>query len=200
MAEDAAPQEAPTPVVAPAKLKIRTDADEAVITVDGEVRGLAPRVESLPPGVHTIVAETRGAPPLTQTVSLSAGEERQLELRFDYPQKPGVFPAVGTLMFAAGGVLVVGSLLLRTRAEVAGEQVTTLFERGGGWDATAQAIERDGLAAQTWSWVLMTTGVAMAASGVVVGVLEILGLPRSRPTLVLAPMPGGGFVSGAWAW
>lgn len=186
--------------LAPARLKVRTNAAEAVITIDGEVRGLAPRTETLAPGVHTIVAEAKGVPEITQTVSLVSGEERTVTIDFTYPIAPRPFPAIGTLMVVAGGVLFSGGLLLRGRAEDAAVQVSRLFERGGGWDANAQQIENDGLAAQNWSWILAGTGVATVISGLIVGALELFGAPAGRPTLVLVPTPGGAMVSGALTW
>ncbi len=186
--------------LAPARLKVRTNAAEAVITIDGEVRGLAPRTEAIAPGVHTIVAETKGAPDLTQTVSVTSGEERTITFEFAHPVAPRPFPSIGTLMVVAGGVLVTSGLLLRGRAEEAAVQVSRLFERGGGWDASGQKLERDGLAAQNWSWFLVGTGVAAVVSGVIVGVLEVFGAPAGKPTLVLVPTPGGAMVSGALRW
>lgn len=196
----AAQQVEAAPELAPARLTVRATAAEAVITIDGEVRGLAPRTETLEPGVHTIVAEVRGAPPVTRTVSLESGEQRTLRFDFVYPERPRAFPAIGTLMVASGGVLLGGGLLLRLRAEAAAAQVSGFFRRGGGWDAGAQQLENDGIAAETWSWVLVSIGAATIASGLIVGALELFGAPKTRPRLVLVPTPGGAMVGGGFAW
>lgn len=186
--------------VAPGKLLIRTSADEAVITIDGETRGLAPRTETLAPGVHTIVAETKDAPPVSQTVSLTSGETRTLTLSFIPPARARPFPTVGTVMVATGGLIVAGGLLLRGPAEEAARKTSAAFQRGGGWDEFAQRLEHNGLVAETWSWLLLGLGVTTVVSGVVVGVLEHFGTPESGPKLVLAPIRGGAWVGGVFTW
>lgn len=186
--------------VAPGKLLIRTSAEEAVITVDGETRGLAPRTESLAPGVHTVVAETKDAPPVTQTVSIASGETRTVTLSFVPAARARPFPVVGTIMVATGGLIIASGLLLRGPAEDAARKTTEAFQRGGGWDAFAQRIEHDGLAAETWSWLLIGLGVTTVVSGVVVGIIEHFGAPDSGPKLVIAPTRGGAFVGGVFSW
>ncbi|MGV3624929.1 MAG: hypothetical protein ACO1OB_29180, partial [Archangium sp.] len=75
-----------------------------------------------------------------------------------------------------------------------------LFANGGGWDANAQRIENDGIAAETWSWVLVGVGVATVASSIIVSLVELFGGPHDGPKLALIPLRDGAFVSGAFAW
>lgn len=186
--------------VAPGKLLIRTSAEEAVITIDGETRGLAPRTETLAPGVHTIVAETKDAPPVEQTVSLASGETRTITLSFISPARARPFPTVGTVMVATGALVIASGLLLRGPAEEAAMKTSAAFQRGGGWDEFAQRIEHDGLVAETWSWLLIGLGATTVVSGVVVGIIEHFGAPNSGPKLVFAPTRGGAFVGGVFTW
>lgn len=178
-----------------AEVRITTSPPGAAVTLDGTLVGLAPRTETLSPGVHTLTAELSGAL-CSQTISLAAGETRLVTLTLvplTAPARP--FPVIGSVTFG-GGALVLGvGLLLRIPAQAAGRAVSVLYQRGGSWDAQARELEASGLRAQTWSWFFTGAGVAVMASGLIVTALELFGHHPALPALVLVPTAGGGILS-----
>jgi hypothetical protein len=184
-----------------ATVHVITTPAESVISIDGELKGLAPRDEQLMPGVHTVLAELNGAQATSVTISVVAGEERTLKLEL-LPEhaSPRPFPVAGVVT-AGGGVLVLTlGLLLRIPAEAAGRQVTALYARGGGWDDAAREIEAQGLSAQTWSWFFTGAGAGITASGLIVAAVQWLAPQAPLPRLTFTPLLGGGYARWSVEW
>lgn len=181
------------------KLHVVTSPPGAAISIDGTLVGLAPRSETLAPGVHTVTAELQGAV-VSQTISLAAGEDRKLTLSLVHAFPPRPAPVAG-LVTLGGGALGFGlGLLLQLPARAAGREVSLIYQRGGGWDETARKIEAAGLSAQTWSWFFTGAGLAVMASGLLVTGLQLFGPRTDLPALVFVPSSGGGMLSWGARW
>ncbi len=182
-----------------ARLQIVTTPPGAVISIDGELAGLAPREEVLRPGVHTVVAELKGALTVSETVSVVEGEARVLRLSLS-PEAPGPreLPVAGLITTGLGAVVMTGGLLLRFPAEDAARQVSALYRRGGGWDDAAAQLELQGLSAQSWSWIFTGAGAAILASGLIVTAVQWFG--PAMPRLAVVPAAGGATVVWGAAW
>lgn len=181
-----------------ATLRILTEPAGAAVSLDGALVGLSPREERLRPGVHTVTAERSGVA-VTETLSLTAGEQRTVRLRLTaLVTPPRTFPVAGTVTFCGGSLALVAGLLLQGPAREAAAQVSLLSARGGGWDAAARQLEAQGLAAQTWSNVLLWGGAGVMVSGVVTAVLELM--VKAPPPLVLLPVGGGAVFSWGMPW
>lgn len=186
---------APEPV---AYLEVRAARPNAVVTIDGRLRGLAPRTEALPPGPHEVVVEAPGWVRRARVV-LEAGQT--VTLRYDLappPAGPRRFPVAGLATAGAGALALTTGLLLRLPAEASAREVSALFRAGGGWDGRAAALEASGLAAETWSWFFTGLGAALLASGAIVALAELAATPP--PALTLAPAPGGALLTWSARW
>ena len=182
-----------------AQLIITTTPAGAAITIDGQLVGLAPRTESLAPGVHTLTAEISGAI-TSQTLSLAEGETRRLTIALHAVLPPRPAPVAGLITTAAGALSFGLGLLLQIPAREAGQQVHLLFERGGAWDTTARRLEQSGLSAQGWSYFFTGAGVAAIASGLLVTGLQLFGRRTDFPTVALLPTPQGGLLTWSARW
>lgn len=67
----------------PATLQVRVQPSNAILTVDGRRVGRTPATLSFAPGARRLSAEAEGFRPATQTVVLTAGEQRSLTLQLD---------------------------------------------------------------------------------------------------------------------
>lgn len=178
---------------ASARLEVRAAVPHAVVSIDGVLRGLAPRTEELRPGPHEVLVEAPGWARRARVV-LEPGQ--LVTLRFDLvppPSAPRRVPLAGLLTGGAGAVVMTVGLLLRLPAEASAREVSALFRRGGGWDGRAAALEAAGLAAETWSWLLTGLGTALMASGVITGIAEWFAPGPALPGL--SPTPGGAVLS-----
>jgi hypothetical protein len=182
-----------------AEVRVTTSPPGAAITLDGALVGIAPRTETLSPGVHTVTAELSGAV-TTQTLSLRAGEVRTVTLSLVPLNPPRAFPVVGAVTFGGGALALGLGLLLRIPAHTAGLAVSGLYQSGGRWDDQALQLEQAGLSAQTWSWFFTGAGVAVMASGLIVAGLELFGHRSEIPSLVFVPLSGGGVLGWATRW
>jgi hypothetical protein len=181
-----------------ATLRIVTDPAGAAVSLDGALVGLSPREERLEPGVHTITVERSGVA-VTETLSLTPGEQRTVRLRLTaLVTRPRPFPVAGAVTFCGGSLALVAGLLLQGPAREAAAQVSLLYARGGGWDAAARQVEAQGLAAQTWSNVLLWGGAGVMLSGVVTAVLELM--VKAPPALAVFPVSGGAGLSWGARW
>lgn len=182
-----------------ARLQIVTTPPGAVISIDGELAGLAPREEVLRPGVHTIVAELKGALTVSETVSVVDGEARVLRLSLlPEARGPRGAPVAGLITTGLGAAVLTAGLLLRFPAEDAARQMSVLYRRGGGWDDAAAQLELQGLSAQSWSWIFTGAGAAILASGLIVTAVQWFGAPL--PPLAVVPVSGGATVVWGAAW
>lgn len=191
-AEDEAPAAAST-------LLVVSVPQGAVISIDGALMGLAPRTETLAPGVHTVTAEL-GDAQVQQTLTLAPGQQRTLTLRLAPAVVPRPFPTAGVLTSAGGAALLGVGLLLRIPAHEAGVRVSALYRQGGGWDQAASALESAGVSAQTWSWICTVAGAGVLASGLVVTALQLFGGLGSPPPLALLVSPQGAMLAWSGNW
>lgn len=182
-----------------AEIQVRTVPAGAAVSIDGVLVGLSPRTETLSPGVHTLTAES-GAAISSQTISVVAGEVRSVTLTLTSLTPPRLFPVAGVGTFAGGAVALGLGLLLQAPARAAGREVQGLFERGGGWDEPARALEAAGLRAQTWSWIFTIGGAAAMAAGLLVTGLQWFGPRTDLPALALLPTPEGALLSWGARW
>jgi PEGA domain len=184
-----------------ATVHVITTPPGAVISIDGVLRGLAPRDEQLEAGIHSLTVEQRGARTEVQTFAVVAGEERTLRIELvaeHWPRRP--FPVAGVVTASSGVLVLTLGLLLRFPAEAAARQITAVFQRGGGWDDQARTIEAQGLSAQTWSWFFTGLGAALTASGALVTLVKVRAPSPPLPQLTISPMPGGAFASWSVTW
>lgn len=182
-----------------AEVHIVTTPPGAAISVDGALVGLSPRTETLKPGVHTLTAELAGAV-ASQTLSVTEDEVRTVTLALVAVASPPLpFPVIGAVTFSAGALALGAGLWLQGPAREASQQVSGLYQHGGGWDAQAQEVEAAGLRAQTWSWFLTGTGAVVMASGLLAAGFELFG-HRQLPVLVLLPQASGALLCWGVRW
>ncbi len=63
-----------------ATLRVTADPPEAVVTVDGEVRGRAPMTYPLAVGTHTVLVTAQGYAPWEESIELGPGEARAMDV------------------------------------------------------------------------------------------------------------------------
>lgn len=184
---------------APARLFISSEPPDGVVTIDGELRGLAPRVEHLAPGVHTVTVERAGQV-RSITVSLVADDRRSLRVTFSTQPAEREFPTAGVATALGGAVVLTAGLLLRFQAEADARTIERFFRAGGVWDERTDAIQRSGQAAQTWSWILTATGGLTFLAGVMVSALQLFDRSPSPPRLTVVPLRDGALLSWSATW
>ncbi len=187
----------------PGELTIESNPPGAVITMDGKLLGPSPVKEVVPEGGHEVIAELEGYVTSRTEVLVSAGQARKVtvELEIERAKRTLHFPVVGTVIFLAGGVSVVGGVLLQGAANNNAKQVSALFEKGGTWDAKYQAIESNGHNDQTWSIVCVVAGGLIAATGATVALVQILTADSSDESgFFFTPTPSGAYAGWSVRW
>jgi hypothetical protein len=97
---------------APARLSIRTDPPGAIVSVDGDEVGPAPRDLDLAPGSHEIAARASGYLVTTRVVQGVAGVKDRVELRL-VPVPPSAAPRIaGWVGIAAGAASLAAGIAL----------------------------------------------------------------------------------------
>jgi hypothetical protein len=108
---------------------------------------------------------------------------------------PGAGLRLGGLVTAAVGLALVGTgVIFGVGAQARADELASLYETGGRWDASWQAIEDDGETKGTLAIVCYAAGGAVLATGVV---LYYLGV-RARHVTV-ETTAGGAVVGLTWA-
>lgn len=178
------------PSGAPSSVVVTRDGTE----VNGPLFGLAVPVD---PGPHKIIVEVEGKPPSEETVTLSAGEHRKVEVSVpgmvkansDDPKsddggdgKPGMGRTIG--MYTAFGVgaagLVMGGItggLALSDKHAADDQCPKFACTPEGFDAVAHG--------RTMARV-STAGFIIGGAGIAAGVILLLTRPKAEKTSVTA--------------
>ncbi len=118
-----------------ARLDVTTTRADAVVTIDGELRGLAPRSELLAEGAHEVLVEVPGGRARRATVHLVAGEVKALHLALTAPAPPPPAPpSAGLITAGAGAVALAAGLLLGVGRRDAAGVDSSQCRGAGGWD------------------------------------------------------------------
>jgi hypothetical protein len=187
-----------------ARLIINSEPANAVITINGELRGETPVVATLPAGAHTITAEQDGFATTSTEVSLEAGQSRTILIKM----VPGGglrvatvrarrFPLMGTLVGGGGLALVGVAVAFNLQAQDAARQMTNLFQTGATYDGQARRVEETGHTASALSWMFGVVGGAAFATGVVLVLTELLGSGGDEVSFFFGPTATGG-VAATW--
>jgi PEGA domain len=190
---------------APGELVFESTPTGAIITVDGRLAGITPTKLQVAPGGHEVLADADNYATTRQEVVVAAGQSRKVVITLERPQEQGSggearrlrMPVAGLITMGAGAGVLIGGVVLNTQATSQAKKMSELFKTGGAWDANAQAIQRAGLADQTWAWVLTIAGSAAIAAGLVVTFLTLSSGPEET-AFFLAPTPGG--VTFGWSF
>lgn len=193
----------------------------ATVVVDG-VEVTPPRTVGLQSGERTVRATAPDHEPLELTIQVTAGQEQLVELVLtekqpepppvvvveppvvepppivivEPPPPPGPPILPWTLVGVGGALAVTGGVLVGLSGGPADDAATLANPTAGmsssEREAAYEAAKSDAQAFQTTGYVLLGAGVAAAAAGAVLFVLD----GEDEPTTTVAPSPGGLVVEG----
>ncbi len=192
----------------PVLITIESQPPGAVLTVDGKLAGVAPTQVELKPGGHEVVAENDGYQPARSEFVVTAGQARKVTVTMvaagasaaGYSSGPRRFPLAGAIITGSGLAAAGAGIGLAFASQGASKQVSDFYRTGGVWDAKWVATEATGQRAQTWSYVLVTTGSIAVLTGAIVTVVSLLSPAdeeySEESSFFLAPDAQGGATVG----
>lgn len=185
-----------------ARLIVNSEPANAIITIDGELRGETPVVASLEPGAHTVTAEQDGYATTSTEVSLEPGQSRTITIKLvpggtrAEVRAPRSVPLAGIIVGVAGLGLIGGAVAFNLQAQDASRQMTTLFQTGATYDGQARAIEESGHTASALSWVFGVVGGAAFTTGAIMVLAQLFGSGGDDEVSVFfGPTATGGFAA-----
>jgi hypothetical protein len=191
---------APQAIVSPGPVavSVRTAPVDAQVSIDGQARGLAPLSLELLPGVHDVELSAPGYASAHSDVLVLAQQPRSVTL----PLGPPLTPSRAHVSLAPGAVLSVAGVATAALGGVfavrAGDDSKAVQSSvtAGRWTAAAASSAQQGPRDQTLAWVLLGSGGALVAAGVVGVVISVLSGPAEPAPRVScwgAPQAEGGF-------
>jgi PEGA domain len=195
------------------------------VTIDGERVGFTPLEKfRVGPGLHTVKVTREGHQSFEETRPLNPGDAVILEAPLaaiagyvkgelpplprkspiDQTPKPVVapvaaappppLPVIGGVLLGAGAAFVGGGIAFEASSRAVSAEITGLFSSGGTWDQRWVQKQQWGQDARGLGVACFVTGSGLLLTGALL--LTAHGIQaRPTPTLTLAPLPGGGFVS-----
>ncbi len=185
------------------RLIVNSDPPNAIIAIDGTLRGEAPVVATLAAGAHTVTADHDGHATTNLEVVLTPGQSRTVTVKLTpggategSARGPLQVPVAGIVVSTAGLGLLAGAIAFNLQAQHSGRQLTTLFAEGGTYDEAARTAEATGHTASALSWVLGVTGGLTLGTGLIMVLVDLLSGGEGEVSFFVAPVNQG--FAAAW--